>query len=269
MSDKSGSADDAAVLVSRKYLEELVRDAEAGRIFRACLNASAEIELDHLKKNPRSAEDVRRAALDSLAIIGLALNEAKARGLSKLDGDHLSWPLHALMAELGDVQRGRASPLLTPSPANKDRPRKDRPSGTWARNRLLAHMKAAACETLVRLTECEGWSANKAADTIAAIFEERGIKTNGQSAIRRNKDSATITGKTVKEWVRKGRKTDSQDTGLVLDEREDIENAASEFCRKRYFRKPGYGVLPIPDGVHGEVFLAHLRRYIAGTAYSD
>ena len=71
MSDKSGSADDAAVLVSRKYLEELVRDAEAGRIFRACLNASAEIELDHLKKNPRSAEDVRRAALDSLAIIGL------------------------------------------------------------------------------------------------------------------------------------------------------------------------------------------------------
>ncbi len=96
------------MLVSRKYLEELERNAKLGRIFRECGEALAEIDKDYLEKNPRTAKDVRQAVLDCLVIIG---DRFRGAGMFEAHVCALPWPLFLLVMELLDVQNKRPSPL--------------------------------------------------------------------------------------------------------------------------------------------------------------
>jgi hypothetical protein len=132
MSDKSDGADDAAVLVSRKQLAELERDAAHGRVLRECGEALAEIDKDYLEKNPRTAKDVRQAVLDCLVIIG---DRFRGAGMFEAHVCALPWPLFLLMMELFDIQNKRPSPLLTA---------KDPPKGEPSANTANAKGRAAA-----------------------------------------------------------------------------------------------------------------------------
>jgi hypothetical protein len=194
------AACDDAVLVSRKYLKELARDAELGRIYRECGEALATIEEAYLKKNPRTAKDVRQSALECLTVIG---DRFRGAGMFKFNIGALPWPLYVLMAELGVVQNSAHSPLLTPSGS------KDQPKGTPAKNYVKAHLNAAAVEIYSALTSRGGWSNDAAASAIAEIFQERGYKVKSpKSSANRNKSDGIVTSDTVKQWSKLSRRVD-------------------------------------------------------------
>jgi len=257
MSGKFDGAGDGAVLVSRKQLAELERDAKLGRIFRELLEGLAAEEQLHLAKSPRAVKDVRQSALTSLARIGAALREAKQSRLSTLDADHLPGPLEVLTRALLDVQQGRKSAFLMPDTVAED------PSDEQAaRSSRKAHAKAFAIEVYSRLRKAK-WTVPKASAAIVKIFNDAGDKS--------------VKPATVHEWARQSRKKDSKDTGLVLDDRTAIREMLDEFDRVEFrVNKKSTSVEINPSLMIGydfweedrcEILLDILRRYIAGTAY--
>jgi len=280
MSDKSDGADDAAVLLSRKQLAELERDAALGRIFREMLETLAEVEKIHLKTNPRKASDARAAALYSLMCVGKALRDAKCAKLSNLDADYLSWPLFLLAMELFDVENKRPSPLLTA---------KDPPKGEPGANTANAKSRAAAIVAYERLTECDAWTDHDAASVIAKIFQDRGVKVrSSKSEARRKRHDGTVTPDTVKEWLKQSRATwDGNHTSARLKcEIDAFRKLTDELYQVGgYVRSKEY--LSVVSGFYSteilyfglaeryayegkdrcDLLLAYLRRYIAGIAY--
>ena len=280
MSGKSDGADDAAVLVSRKQLAELERDAALGRILREIPEELAKIEKAWLGKKPRTAKDFRQAALESLMIIG---DRFRGAGMFKAHVCALPRPLFLLMMELYDVQNKRPSPLLTPDNAQ------DRPKGEVSKNTANAKGRAAAVVTYNRLTECDAWADGKAAGAIAKIFQDYGIRVRSpKSSARQRTSDGTVTPETVKQWAKISRAQwgDRRGRGQCEYEIKAFRELTDELYQVR-----GYGrsleILSVVNGfytfelsglrlVEGcayedkdrcDLLLDFLRRYIAGTAY--
>ena len=277
MSGKSDGADDAAVLVSRKQLASLTRDAELGRILREIPEELAKIEKAWLGKKPRTAKDVRQAALESLMIIG---DRFRGAGMFKAHVCALPRPLFLLMMELYDVQNKCPSPLLT---AN------DPPKGEPSANTANAKGRAAAVVTYNRLTECDAWADDKAAGAIAKIFQDYGIKVRSpKSSARQRTSDGTVTPETVKQWAKISR---AEWGGRRGKGRFEYEIKAFRKLTDELYQVRGYGrsleLISVVNGfytfelsglrlVEGyayedrdrcDLLLDFLRRYIAGTAY--
>lgn len=241
-------------------------NAALARIFRRLLEGLTAEEKHHLPESPR--EDVRQSALNSLALIGAALREAKRLKLSQLNADHLPGPLNVLTRALLDVQEGRKSAFLMPGSVADDM-QAGRSSGR-------SHGKALAIEVYFRLREA-GWAVPKASSEIAKIFQDAGQKK--------------ITPATIVEWGRQSRKKATKDGRLVLDERARIREALEDFDRQEFqvIRKStsvninpslitGYDRIEVAQSQSVESFdfweedrckvlLNSLRRCIAGTSY--
>jgi hypothetical protein len=250
---------------------DIQRYAALGRAFDNCLEGLTAEEKHHLARNPPTAKDVRQSALNSLALIGAALQEVKRLKLSQLSADHLPGPLEVLTRALLDVQKGRKSAFLMP-----DSVAKDMPVEQAARSSRKAHAKAFAIEVYSRLRKA-GWTVPKASSEIATIFQETGEKD--------------IKPGTITEWGRQSRKNKTKDTGLVLDERAALREALEDFDRQEFqVTRKSTSIEIEPSPVIGydrmevaqsqsvesfdfweedrcEVLLDSLRRYIAGTSF--
>lgn len=256
------------------------RDAELGRIFRECLEGLAEVEKIHLETNPRTAADARAAALQSLIYIGYALKEAKCAKLSKIEADHLPWPLFLLGMELLDVLCKRPSPLLTA---------KDPPKGEPGANTANAKGRAAAVVAYERLTKCDAWTDDEAASVIAKIFQERGAKVRSpKSSARQRKNDGIVTPETVKQWAkisraqwdgRRGKGQLEHEIALFrkltdeLYQVRDCERSQEFLGVVSGFYKIELSYLRMvercsyEDKDRCDLLLDYLRRYIAGIAY--
>ena len=250
---------------------DIERYAALGRIFDDCLEGLTAEEKCHLARNPPTAKDVRKSALNALVIIGEALRKAKRSKLSPLNADHLPGPLEVLTRALLDVQKGEKRALFAPDSVAKD-PSDEQP----ARSSRKAHGKALAIEVYSRLRKA-GWRVPKASSEIAKIFQNAGEKK--------------IKPATINEWARQSRKDATKDTGLVLGEITEIREALEDFDRQEFrVNKKSTSVEINPSLMIGydrivvtqsqsvesydfweedrcEVLLDSLRRYIAGTSF--
>jgi len=240
MSNKSDGTDDTAVLVSRKRLAALERDAELGSIFREMLEELAKIEKAWIDKSPRTAKDFRQAALVSLMIIGDRFKGARTVEANGLQGDTLPEPLHRLMLELSDVAKGNAGPLLTPG----DKPGEGRrPKGTSSRHRWFAHAQAAAIRIHDALIEF-GRPADQAAKDVAKCFQAPGVKINGKD----------VTAATVKEWSDERGRAETKLPRLVTEQLKELDKHINELRDWEY-------VKPVAEGyVKVGFYLPRVRR---------
>jgi hypothetical protein len=185
-------------------------------------------------------------------------------------GDTLPEPLLRLMYELDDINRGNASPLLTPG----DEPGKGRrPKGSSSRHRWFAHAQAGAIKVYDALIEF-GRPTDKAAKEVAKCFHKRGVKVNGKS----------VTAATVKEWSDERGRSGTRLPELATKQLAELDRLMDELRDWEHVKPVGEGYVTtgyyqptvmrvaleafcIPsDGDRAEMLLAWLRTFVSATA---
>jgi hypothetical protein len=196
-----------------------------------------------------------------LGVIGIALREAKRVGASPLEADHLPGPLHRLASELSDVFKGHKSGLLMPAGS------KDRPKSTPATNRNEAFNKALAVETYFALRHA-GWTERKAAEEIAKLFRDAGVRVNGRFQARgpRRLENELFTAKTVKRWCKEAQKKNGLEAANISAQRQVIRKPVEELFNIREVISLAGRYKPTPED-KAEVVLDYLRKNIRENSF--
>jgi hypothetical protein len=241
--------------------EPLSRTEMLGRIFDKMLDGLAAIERRHLENPGRDDADFQDSALQCLGVIGIALREAKRVGASPLEADHLPGPLHRLASELRDVFKGHRSSLLMPAGS------RDRPKSTPATNRNEAFNKALAIETYFALKRA-GWTERKAAEEIAKLFRDAGVRVNGKSQARGPKrlENELFTAETVKRWCKEAQKKNGSEAANISVQRQVIRKHVEELFNIREVIFGAGRYTPTPED-KAEVVLASLRKTIRENSF--
>ncbi len=243
-------------------LEETRELMELGTIFRDCLNRLGQIEKEYLAKldhGPRTAKDVRSAALHSFGALYDACERASpyAKGVLDEHGYHLPWPLTVLYSELEDVDKGTESRLLVPDSREK------RPKGSLATNKLRATARADAVIAFQQLVNHYCLNKDKVANNIAVIFQRAKTKEHNK----------TITAETVIEWDREARKPNSKTARLVMARMQESKSHVDDLEKMEYFHIGIHKVIVAQSHIESfnevkvSIIYTMLESFIRGTSF--
>ncbi len=144
---------------------------------------------------------------------------------------------------------------------------KDRPKSTPATNRNEAFNKALAIEVCFALQRA-GWTERKAAEEIAKLFRDAGVRVNGRFQAKgpRRLENELFTAKTVKRWCKEAQKKNGLEAANISAQRQVIRKPVEELFNIREVISLAGRYTPTPEE-KAEVMLDYLRKNIRENSF--